>query len=64
MPYRVILTVKESRGNCPYHKVGDQITFEDPEIVKAEGGNLCLYASYPWLRTSQHFAETRQSTSG
>jgi len=44
MPYRVILTVKESRGNCPYYKVGDKITFEEPEIIKEESGRLCLYA--------------------
>jgi uncharacterized repeat protein (TIGR04076 family) len=44
MPYRVILTVKESRGNCPYYKVGDKITFEEPEIVKEKSGRLCLYA--------------------
>ena len=44
MPYRVILTVKESRGNCPYYKVGDKITFEQPEIVKDKSDRLCLYA--------------------
>jgi len=44
MPYRVILRVKESRGDCPYYKVGDKITFEDPEIIKEESGKLCLYA--------------------
>jgi hypothetical protein len=32
MPYRVTLTVKESRGDCPYYKVGDKIVFEDAEI--------------------------------
>lgn len=44
MPYRVILTVKESRGNCPYYKVGDKITFEEAEIVKEKSDRLCLYA--------------------
>lgn len=44
MPYRVILTVKESRGNCPYYKVGDKITFEQPEIVKEKSDKLCLFA--------------------
>jgi uncharacterized repeat protein (TIGR04076 family) len=44
MPYRVTLTVKESRGDCPYYKVGDKIVFEDAEIVKEESGRLCIYA--------------------
>jgi uncharacterized repeat protein (TIGR04076 family) len=44
MPYRVILTVKESRGNCPYYKVGDKITFEQPEIAKEKSDRLCLFA--------------------
>jgi uncharacterized repeat protein (TIGR04076 family) len=44
MPYRVTLTVKESRGNCPYYRVGDKIVFEDAEIIKEESGRLCIYA--------------------
>jgi uncharacterized repeat protein (TIGR04076 family) len=44
MPYRVILTVKESRGNCPYYKVGDKITFDGGEIIKDKSDRLCLYA--------------------
>ncbi|RSN72214.1 MAG: TIGR04076 family protein [Thermoproteota archaeon] len=44
MPYRVILTVVESRGDCPYYKVGDKIVFEEAEIVKEKSGKLCLYA--------------------
>jgi uncharacterized repeat protein (TIGR04076 family) len=44
MPYRVILTVKESRGDCPYYQVGDRLTFEGGEIVKEESDRLCLYA--------------------
>ena len=44
MPYRVILTVKESKGNCPYYRIGDKITYEEPEIIKEKSGGLCLYA--------------------
>ena len=46
MPYRVILTVKETRGErpCGYYKVGDKITFHGAEIIKEESGRLCLYA--------------------
>ncbi|MBS7640949.1 MAG: TIGR04076 family protein [Candidatus Bathyarchaeia archaeon] len=44
MPYRVRLIVKESRGDCPYYKVGDKITFEEAEIIKEESDRLCIYA--------------------
>ncbi len=46
MPYRVVLTVKETRGErpCGYYKVGDKITFQGAEIIKEESGRLCLYA--------------------
>jgi len=44
MPYRVILTVKESRGNCRHYKVGDKITYEEPEIVKEKSDGLGIYA--------------------
>ena len=44
MPYRIILRVKESKGDCPYYKVGYKITFEEPEIIKEESDRLCLYA--------------------
>ena len=46
MPYRIILTVQEARGEqpCGYYKVGDKITFEGAEIMKDESGRLCLYA--------------------
>ena len=46
MSYRVILTVKETRGErpCQYYTVGDKITFEDAEILKDESDRLCLFA--------------------
>lgn len=46
MPYQVILTVKETRGEhpCGYYKVGDKITFHGAEIIKEESDRLCLYA--------------------
>lgn len=44
MPYKVNLTVKESRGDCPYYEEGDKITFDGAEIIKEESGKLCLYA--------------------
>lgn len=44
MPYKVTLTVKESRGDCPYYQVGDRIIFRGGELLKDESGRLCLYA--------------------
>lgn len=44
MSYRIILTVMESKGNCRYYKVGDQITFEGAEIVTDKSDRLCYYA--------------------
>ncbi|MBS7637654.1 TIGR04076 family protein [Candidatus Bathyarchaeota archaeon] len=46
MPYKVVLTVLETRGErpCSYYKVGDRITFEGAEIVKEESDRLCIYA--------------------
>jgi uncharacterized repeat protein (TIGR04076 family) len=46
MSYRVILTVKETRGDrpCQYYSVGDKITFEGAEIMKDESDRLCLFA--------------------
>ena len=34
----------ESRGDCRYHKPGDKIVFEGPEIVTDKSDRLCYYA--------------------
>jgi len=41
---RLVITVKEIRGECPVHKVGDKIIVEAPEIVTAETDALCVHA--------------------
>lgn len=41
---RLVITVKEIRGKCPVHKVGDKIIVEAPEIVTAETDALCVHA--------------------
>jgi len=41
---RIVVTVKEIRGKCPVHKVGDKIIVEAPEIVTAETDTLCVHA--------------------
>jgi len=41
---RLVLTVKEIRGRCPVHKLGDRITVESPRIDVAKTDALCLHA--------------------
>ncbi len=42
--YRLIITVKEIRGNCPVFKVGERIVIESPKIVVDKTDNLCIHA--------------------
>ena len=42
--YRLVITVKEIRGNCPVFKVGDKIVVESPKIVVSETDNICIHA--------------------
>jgi uncharacterized repeat protein (TIGR04076 family) len=42
--YRLILIVKEIRGNCPVFKVGERIVIESPKIVADKTDNLCVHA--------------------
>jgi len=41
---RLVITVKEIRGKCPVHKVGDKIIVKAPEIVTAKTDALCVHA--------------------
>jgi uncharacterized repeat protein (TIGR04076 family) len=41
---RLVLTVKEVRGRCPVHKVGDRIVVEVPKIDTANTDTLCVHA--------------------
>jgi len=41
---RLILTVKEIRGKCPVHKLGDRIVVESPKIATAQTDTLCIHA--------------------
>lgn len=38
------IEVVEIRGNCPVHKVGDQIFVEDPRIILRKTDALCTHA--------------------
>lgn len=42
--HRLVLTVKEVRGHCPVHKVGDKIVVEVPKIDIANTDTLCVHA--------------------
>ncbi|MBS7637113.1 TIGR04076 family protein [Candidatus Bathyarchaeota archaeon] len=42
--YRLIITVKEIKGNCPVFKVGDKIVVESPKIVVGKTDNICIHA--------------------
>jgi len=41
---RLVLTVKEIRGKCPVHKLGDRIVVESPEIIPTKTDALCVHA--------------------
>ena len=41
---RLVLTVKEVRGHCPVHNVGDKIVVEVPKIDVANTDTLCVNA--------------------
>ncbi len=42
--YRLILTVKEIRGNCPVFKVGERIVVDSPKIVVDKTDSICIHA--------------------
>ncbi len=46
---RLVLTVKEVRGRCPVHKVGDKIIVEVPKIDTSNTDTLCVHALGPLL---------------
>jgi len=42
--HKLIITVKEIRGRCPVHRVGDRIVVESPKIDVAKTDALCVHA--------------------
>jgi len=42
--YRLVITAKEIRGDCPVFKVGDKIVVESPKINVSETDNICIHA--------------------
>ena len=43
-PHRLVITVKEIRGNCPVFKLGDKIVVEGPKILVEESDAICIHA--------------------
>lgn len=42
--YRLVITAKEIRGNCPVFNIGDEIVIESPEIIPEKTDALCVHA--------------------
>ncbi len=42
--YRLVISVKEIRGNCPVFKVGDRIVVESPKIIVEKTDDICVHA--------------------
>lgn len=42
--YRLVITVKKIRGNCPVFRVGDRIVVESPKVAVAKTSNICIHA--------------------
>jgi uncharacterized repeat protein (TIGR04076 family) len=42
--YRLVITVKEIKGNCPVFSVGDRIAINEPEIIPEKTDAICVHA--------------------
>ncbi len=42
--YRLVISVKEIRGNCPVFNVGDRIVVESPNIIVEKTDSICVHA--------------------
>jgi len=42
--YRLTITVKEIKGNCPVSKTGEKIVVESPKIIVKDTDNICIHA--------------------
>ena len=42
--YRLVITVKKIRGNCPVFRVGDRIVVESPKVAVEKTSNICIHA--------------------
>ncbi len=42
--YRLVITVKKIRGNCPVFKLEDRIVVESPKVTVEKTSNICIHA--------------------
>ncbi len=42
--YRLIITVKDVKGNCPVFNIGEKIVVESPKIIVDKTDNICVHA--------------------
>jgi uncharacterized repeat protein (TIGR04076 family) len=42
--YRLVITAKEIRGNCPVFNVGDRMLIKEPEIIPEKTDAICVHA--------------------
>lgn len=46
---QLIIRVKEIRGKCPVHSLGDEIVIDGPEIDLKRTDKICIHALSPIL---------------
>jgi len=54
--HRVVLLVKEVRGNCPVYQAGDQITLDGYYVDCRRSSNICMHAFSSMLTLLSDFA--------
>ncbi len=54
--YRVVLLVKEIKGNCPVYRVGDKIVLNGYYIDSKKSSNICMHAFSATLTFLSAFA--------
>ena len=47
--YKIEVTVKEIKGDCDMHKVGDKIEIIGDEVVKGRICTTAMHAIYPFI---------------
>ena len=46
---KLVIRVKEIKGECPVHSLGDEIVIEGPEIDMKRTDKICIHALSPIL---------------
>ena len=57
---RLLITVKEIKGNCPVYKIGDRIVLDEGyRLNLKETNNLCMHSLSSIKRVVSEFQEER-----